>query len=165
MSDVPATTPPRHEPTVAPDAAELAGRLRLAIARLARQLRKTSESDLSPTQVATLATVDTSGPVTLGELAELERVAPPSITKAVQRLEEQGLVVKTTDADDRRFVRVSISPAGRDLLQRNRSRKNAWLARRLRELDDDARARLAEAAPILEALAGITHEVTEEDAR
>ena len=67
MSDVPAV-PPTTDQT-----AELAGRLRLAITRLARQLRQTSDSDLSPTQGSVLATVGKSGPLTLGELAELER--------------------------------------------------------------------------------------------
>lgn len=135
--------------------AELAGRLRLAIARLARQLRQTSEEDLTPTQLSLLATLDTAGPVTLGELAELERVAPPSITKAVGKLVERELVERTTDPDDRRVVRVELSGTGRALLERNRCRRNAWLAKRLGELDDDELARLADATSVLEHLAGL----------
>ena len=107
MSDVP--TPD--------ETAELAGRLRLAITRLARQLRQTSDTDLSPTQGSVLATVGTSGPLTLGELAELERVASPTITKVIALLHEKGLVDKITDPADRRFVRVQPArlPAGRTL--------------------------------------------------
>jgi DNA-binding MarR family transcriptional regulator len=135
--------------------AELAGRLRLAVARLARQLRQTAESDLSPTQLATIATLDRTGPVTLSELAALERVAPPSITRAVGRLVDGGLVVRHPDLHDRRITRVALTPAGRALLERNRSRRNAWLATRLRELPPDEVERLAAAADVLEHLAGL----------
>jgi DNA-binding MarR family transcriptional regulator len=135
--------------------AELAGRLRLAVARLARQLRQTSESDLSPTQLATIATLDRTGPVTLSELAALERVAPPSITRAVGRLVEAGLVTRHPDEQDRRITRVSLTAAGRALLEHNRSRRNAWLATRLRELSPDEVERLAAAAEVLEHLAGL----------
>jgi DNA-binding MarR family transcriptional regulator len=134
---------------------ELAGRLRLAIARLARQLRQTSEGDLTPTQLSLLATLDTGGPMTLGELAERERVAPPSITKAVSKLVDRRLVDRTTDADDRRIARVTLTGEGRTLLERNRCRRNAWLAKRLQELDDDQLARLAAATDVLEHLAGV----------
>lgn len=143
-------TDPRHDAT-----AELAGRLRLAIARLARQLRQTSETDLSPTQMATMATLDRQGPVTLGELAALERVAPPSITRAVGRLVDAGLVERRPDPSDRRVTRVALTDAGRTLLESGRSRRSAWLATRLRDLDDADLARLADAAPVLERLAGL----------
>jgi DNA-binding MarR family transcriptional regulator len=135
--------------------AELAGRLRLAVARLARQLRQTAESDLSPTQLATIATLDRTGPVTLSELAALERVAPPSITRAVGRLVEAGLVARQPDPHDGRITRVSLTAAGRALLERNRSRRSAWLATRLRELPPDEVERLAAAAEVLEHLAGL----------
>jgi DNA-binding MarR family transcriptional regulator len=143
------------EPTEPRGAPELAGRLRLAVARLARQLRQTSEDDLTPTQLALLATLDSAGPVTLGELAALERVAPPSITKAVGKLVERQLVERTPDATDRRVVRVALGQGGRELLERHRSRRNAWLATRLGELDDDDLARLAAATDVLERLAGL----------
>lgn len=153
MTPPPAPTGPITEGTEA--TAELAGRLRLAVARLARQLRQTSGVDLSPTQLATMATLDRTGPVTLGELAALERVAPPSITRAVGRLVESGLVERLPDAGDRRVTRVALTTAGRHLLEENRSRRNAWLATRLAELDPDELARLAAAAPVLEHLAGL----------
>lgn len=132
--------------------AELAGRLRLAVTRLARQLRQTADSDLSPTQASILATVSNHGPLTLGELADLERVASPTITKAIGLLHDKGLVAKATDPDDRRFVRVSLTPVGDALLERTRARKTAWLARRLEELSADDVARLAAATEVLEAL-------------
>ena len=140
-------------PMPVPDeTAELAGRLRLAVTRLARQLRQTSDSDLSPTQSAVLATLANHGPVTLGELAELERVASPTITKVTGILQERGLVVKVTDADDRRFVRVELTDAGHALVDRARARKTAWLARQLQDLSPAEVEQLAAATEVLEHL-------------
>jgi DNA-binding MarR family transcriptional regulator len=141
------------DPTVAPEAtAELASRLRLSVTRLARQLRQTADSDLSPTQGSILATVSNHGPLTLGELADLERVASPTITKAISLLHDKGLVAKTTDPEDRRFVRVTLTPAGQALLERTRARKTAWLARRLADLSPDQLDQLRTATELLEDL-------------
>ena len=145
MSAVPA------QPT-SDETAELAGRLRLAVTRLARQLRQTSDTDLSPTQGSVLATVGTSGPLTLGELAELERVASPTITKVIGLLHEKGLVDKITDPADRRFVRVQLTAEGEALLARTRARKTAWLARQLQDLSPEEIERLVAAADVLEHL-------------
>ena len=134
------------------ETAELAGRLRLAVTRLARQLRQTSESDLSPTQSAVLATLANHGPVTLGELAELERVASPTITKVTGILQERGLVVKVTDPDDRRFVRVGLTDEGHSLVERSRARKTAWLARQLQDLSPEELEQLVAAADVLDHL-------------
>ena len=140
------------EMPVPDETAELAGRLRLAVTRLARQLRQTSESDLSPTQSAVLATLANHGPVTLGELAELERVASPTITKVTGILQERGLVVKVTDPDDRRFVRVELTHEGQALVDRSRARKTAWLARQLQDLSPAEVEQLAAATEVLEHL-------------
>jgi DNA-binding MarR family transcriptional regulator len=134
------------------ETAELAARLRLAVTRLARQLRQTSDSDLSPTQSAVLATLANHGAVTLGELAELERVASPTITKVTGILQERGLVEKLPDPDDRRFVRVDLTADGRALVERSRARKTAWLARQLHDLPPEELGRLAAAADVLEQL-------------
>jgi DNA-binding MarR family transcriptional regulator len=134
------------------DTAALAARLRLSVTRLARQLRQTADTDLSPTQGSVLATISAHGPLTLGELAERERVASPTVTKVIGVLHDRGLVSKTTDPDDRRFVRVELTAEGAALLERNRARKNAWLARRLRELDADELERLLAATEVLEHL-------------
>ena len=140
-------------PMPTPDeTAELAGRLRLAVTRLARQLRQTSDSDLSPTQSAVLATLANHGPVTLGELAELERVASPTITKVTGILQERGLVEKVPDPADRRFVRVELTAEGEALVERSRARKTAWLARQLQGLPPEELERLAAAADVLEHL-------------
>ena len=134
------------------DAPALPERLRLAVTRLARRLRQQAEAPISPTQSAALATIDRRGPLTLGELAELERVQPPTVTAAVGRLEEQGLVDRERDPEDRRVSRVQVTPAGRKLLRETRSRKSAYLERRIAELSARDRATLERAAAVLERL-------------
>ncbi len=132
---------------------DLAERLRLAVTRLARRLRQHGDADdASPTQLSALATIERRGPITLGELASAERVQPPTITAAIDRLEGQGLVARRTDEQDRRVVRVEITSAGRKLLARNRSRKTAYLAKRLRALSPDDAATLHKATLILDRL-------------
>jgi DNA-binding MarR family transcriptional regulator len=132
--------------------ADLAARLRLAIARTARRLRQEAGEELSPSKTAALATIDRHGPLTPSELAARERIQRPTVTRIVARLEEDGLVQRTRDPQDRRSSLVALSPAGRELLARGRTRKDAYLARRLRELDADERATLQRAAAILERL-------------
>ena len=132
--------------------AELASRLRLAVTRLARRLRTQLPGDLSPSQLATLASVDRLGPITLGELSSVERVKPPTMTKIVACLEEQELVTRTVDQSDRRVARVEVTAEGRRRIERNRRQKDAYLAERLRTLDADERATLERAAAVLERL-------------
>ncbi len=129
---------------------DLAARLRLVVTRLSRQLRQRAVVDLTPSQTSALAALARTGPLTLGELAGIERVQPPSITAVVTRLEEKGLVARRQDPADRRVVRVEMTKEGRKLLARSRSRKDAELDRRLRTLTDDERSTLAAAASILE---------------
>jgi DNA-binding MarR family transcriptional regulator len=128
----------------------LAPRLRLVVTRLARRLRQHADATVSPTQLAALATIDREGSLTLGELAALEQVQPPTITAAVGRMEERGLVVRVRDLADRRVARVEITAEGHRLLERSRSRKTAYLERRLDALTPDEQETLAAAAGILE---------------
>jgi DNA-binding MarR family transcriptional regulator len=144
------TTTPARQQTVPKPA--LPARLRLAVTRLARRLRQQGETSASPTQLAVLATVERDGPLTLGTLAAVERVQPPTITAAVGRLEQRGLVRRLTDPDDRRVARVEITAEGRRLLEQSRSRKTAYLEQRLATLTADERTTLERAAEILERL-------------
>jgi DNA-binding MarR family transcriptional regulator len=132
--------------------ADLAVRLRLAIARTARRLRQEAGGELSPSQTTALATIDRHGPLTPSELALRERIQRPTVTRIVARLEEDGLVQRTRDPQDGRSSLVALTPAGRELLARGRTRKDAYLARRLCELDGEERATLQRAAAILERL-------------
>ena len=134
------------------DAAELPARLRLAIARLARRMRQEAGDDLSPSMTAALATIERHGPLAPSRLAELERIQRPTVTRVLRRLEEKGLVERSADPDDRRSAVVCVTTEGAALLKKLRSRKNAYLARRLRELPDDDVKALERAADVLERL-------------
>lgn len=131
---------------------ELVTRLRLAVMRLARRLRQQAEPGVTPSMLSALASIDYLGSVSLKELAELERVQPPTLTKIVARLEEAGLVRRDADSEDRRVSRVSLTREGKQFIQRARTRKDAYLTRRLGKLgarDVDA---LAAAVDALERL-------------
>ena len=131
---------------------ELAPRLRLAITRSARRLRQEAGGALSPSQGAALATIARHGPLTPSELATRERIQRPTATRVIKNLEADGLVVREGDPSDGRVSRVRVSTDGRRLLARSRTRKTAYLAKRLRRLDPEERAVLAKAAAILERL-------------
>jgi DNA-binding MarR family transcriptional regulator len=133
---------------------EAAARLRLAIVRTARRLRQEAAgaggTELSPTAAAALATVEGHGPLTPSELAEIERIKRPTGTRTLRQLEEAGLVDRTRDPADGRSALVSVNGAGRERLRRLRGRKNAYLARRMRDLPPEEVETLERAAGILE---------------
>jgi DNA-binding MarR family transcriptional regulator len=140
-----------------PSTTEVAAHLRLAIVRTARRLRQEAfEAEggrqLSPSLSAALASVENHGPLTPSELADRERIKRPTATRIVANLEALGLVTRTQDPEDGRAWLVATTPAGRELLRRLRTRKNAYLAKRFRNLDPDEIATLDRAAAILERL-------------
>ncbi len=137
------------------DSVALAGQLRLSITRLARILRQQDAGSLGPTMSSALATITHEGPLTLGELAAREHVAPPSITKVVDQLEAKDLVRRTQDRNDRRVTRVETSAAGRRHIAEARSRRAAWLALRLDDLPAEDLERLWAASGVLERLSRI----------
>ena len=143
------TDTPEHADVVDPDEVT---RLRLAVLRLARRLRQEAGDEVTSSQLSALSAIARSGPLTLGELAELERVQPPSITRIVGALEGDGLVERTPHPTDGRVTVVRLTPAGRGLLRRVRNRRDAWLADRLGSLDGRDRDVLAAARPVLERL-------------
>ncbi|MGZ8666619.1 MAG: MarR family winged helix-turn-helix transcriptional regulator [Solirubrobacterales bacterium] len=133
-----------------PELSSSAARLRLAITRAARRLRQEAPANLTPTSAAALATVERHGPLTPSELAKIERVKRPTATRTLRHLAELGLVDRTPDPADGRSALVSVTPAGRERLRRLRGRKNAYLARRMREMPEDDVRTLERAAEILE---------------
>ncbi|GAA2209799.1 MarR family transcriptional regulator [Nonomuraea monospora] len=136
--------------------AGLASALRVSLARLNRRLRRQAAAhSLTPTQFATLAAVERHSGITPGELAELEKVQPPSMTRVIAALEERGLVARTPHPTDRRQVTVSVTEDAEKLLKEERRRKEAWLTQRLKELSPEERSILRQAAPILEKLSKI----------
>lgn len=131
----------------------LASGLRISVMRLSRRMRQARSASLSPTQIATLATLERHGPMTLGELAAHERVQPPSMTRVIMYLDEAGLVTRDPHPTDGRQVIASVTDAGRELLEADRRRRDEWLAERLVELDPEEIAILERAATILDKIA------------
>jgi DNA-binding MarR family transcriptional regulator len=125
----------------------------MAIVRTARRLRQEAASEiggLTPTATSALAMIDRHGPLTPSELAEIERVKRPTVTRTLACLEREGLVERTRDPADGRSSLVSVNAAGRERLRRLRGRKNAYLARRMRALTDADVETLERATEILD---------------
>jgi DNA-binding MarR family transcriptional regulator len=137
--------------------AGLASALRISVSRLARRLRAERLArgvglELSDTQLAALAALERHEAMTPGELAEHEKVQPPSMTRVIAALEERGLVMRAPHPTDRRQVMLTATDQGNELVHQSRRLRDAWLAQRLRELSPAERATLRAAAPILEKL-------------
>jgi DNA-binding MarR family transcriptional regulator len=138
--------------------AGLATAMRISITRLARRLRVErlglgeTEVVLSDIQLAALAALERHQAMSPGELADHEKVQPPSMTRVIAVLEERKLVQRAPHPTDRRQVILTVTQEGRALVHRVRRRREAWLARRLQELTPEERAVLQKAAPILEKL-------------
>src|SRR3954453_4273740 len=134
---------------------DAAAQLRLGIVRTARRLRQEAAAEasgLTPPSTAALATIERHGPLTPSELAELERVKRPTVTRTLGCLEREGLVERTPDPVDGRSALVAINAAGRERLRRLRGRKNAYLAKRMRDLPVEDVYTLDRAAEILEGI-------------
>lgn len=131
----------------------LPSQLRLAVLRLSRRLRQEGVGQITASQLSALSTIAKHGELSLGELAATERVAPPSMTRIAGRLEEAGLVERRVDQADRRVALVAVTPTGRALLEETRTRRDAFLAVRLRRFSEEERRLLAQAVPLLERLA------------
>jgi DNA-binding MarR family transcriptional regulator len=138
--------------TLAATDLDVAARLRLAVTRLARRLRQESGEGLTPSQTSALANIERHGALTPSELATIERIQRPSATRVLGALSERNLIAREADASDRRVSRLKITREGAAVLKRGRSRKNAYLARRMRDLDADELDTLARAAELIERL-------------
>jgi len=140
------TTSTEHDERVA----EAAARLRLVIVRTARRMRQEAGGELSPTLVAALASIDRLGPLTPSELADVERIKRPTATRVAAALEREGLITRATDPSDGRASLLSLSPEGRALMKRLRKRKNAYLQKRIRPMEEEEIEALERTAEILE---------------
>jgi DNA-binding MarR family transcriptional regulator len=149
MSSEPVVAPPRDRRY---EDEEVASRLRSAVNRLQRRLRQEALGGLSPGQASALGSVRRLGQPTLGELAAVEQVQPPSMTRIVAALSDAGMVRREADPNDRRSARVRITPAGERAIERMRTAKNAFLRRRLAELSSDEQVQAAELVALLEHL-------------
>ncbi len=131
----------------------LAGRLRLSLIRLSRQLRRQDPSELSLAQLSALASVVRGGPLGVGQLAEIEDLPSPAATRLADSLEEAGLLARRANPADRRGVHLVATPEGAALLARREQAGSAWLAERLGCLGGADRAALERVVTPLEALA------------
>lgn len=127
----------------------LAARLRGTLLITSRRLRAERSTDLSEGQHAVLVRLSKAGPMTLGALAELEHVRPPSMTRTVQILIEAGLVERNPHPTDRRQVLVSVSAMGDKHIKETRRRRDEWLSRRLASLTAAERQTLSDAEEIM----------------
>jgi DNA-binding MarR family transcriptional regulator len=118
--------------------------------RLSRQLRRMDPNDLTIAQFSALATVVRSGPVGIGQLAELEVLPSPAATRLADKLEDAGLVERRANPCDRRGVQLVATAKGTDLLTRRAQVGNAWLAEHLNALDECDRVALERALTVLE---------------
>lgn len=139
--------------------AEIAARIRVVIARLARQLRQHSPGGLSPSQWSALAMVDTQGPLRIGDLADREGVSAPTATRVVASLEELGLLSRTSDPADRRTSYISLTDEGHGKLESIRRSQSTELVQRLSGMPADEVRRLVGLLPVLESLLTEDHEV------
>src|SRR5882724_10373087 len=131
---------------------ELASQLRFAVMRLSRRLRQHAPEDITPSQLSALTVIVRDRRLTLRQLAEAERVQPPTVTRVVDNLERKGLATRVPSEDDRRVAFVEPTAAGRTLVDTIRRRRDAYLAGRLRTFTPEERELLERAATLLERL-------------
>nr|WP_237565497.1 MarR family transcriptional regulator [Ornithinimicrobium cavernae] len=128
--------------------ARLAHDLRIACMRVSRRVRFETTSTIAPHQLSVIVRLAQSS-YTSGELATIERVSAPSMSRTVGALVELGLVERATDSDDGRVVRLSLTAAGQRELDEHRARRDAWMTQRLAGLTDEERELLARASELL----------------
>jgi DNA-binding MarR family transcriptional regulator len=149
MTDI-QTTNPNAPSRIDP---AMISRLRLAIARIHRQMAQASSGQgLTFAQLSALARVEQHGPLRLGELAARERVAASSMTRTLTPLTGAGLVGRAPDPQDGRSWLIEITAHGRAVLADIRRERSEMLAARVSRLTAERRAALYAAIPVLEAL-------------
>ena len=127
----------------------LATRLRVTLLRTSRRLRAERSGRLSEAQHAVLGIVFNHGPMAPGALAEREHVRPPSMTRTIRCLVDEGLVERSPHPTDRRQVLVSVSERGVQIVKETRRRRDQWLSRRLASLTTAERHTLSQAEEIM----------------
>jgi DNA-binding MarR family transcriptional regulator len=132
---------------------ELAARVHSAALHLLRRLAQDDRATgVSAARLSALSVLVFGGPRTIGALAGIEGVTPPTMTRLVAAMVADGLVERLEDPADRRVVRVQASASGRSLLLAGRDRRVATLAAMVKPLSPKERRRLDAAATIIEAM-------------
>ena len=139
-------------PTNLPRVPDSAAHLRQSVVTLARALRQETHGHFTPTQLSVFGSIYRHGPITLSALAARERLSAPTITKVVSVLEQQGIIDRISDPDDRRVCRVAVNAAGRRWADAHRAQRDAWLADQMARLTAKELATVTAAIPVLEKL-------------
>jgi DNA-binding MarR family transcriptional regulator len=141
----------------APDASasdgQIAARLRYVLVRMTRTLRREGNSNLSPSQISALATLEEFGPVRISALATHESIDPSVATRVVATLEAQGLTERQDDPEDKRASLIDLSDVGQKALDELWSERTIGLSARLERLTSNERQKVEAALPILEKMA------------
>ena len=145
-------TKPQRAAKMTPEHIELAMRLRIAFALIARAQRREIPERLTPVQISALCKVDLYGPIRLGDLAACEQVAGPTMSRVVTSLESGGFVTRAPDPTSARSSQVTITARGREQIDAVRRDRTHVMARRLAGLDPEHRSALHAALPAIEAL-------------
>jgi DNA-binding MarR family transcriptional regulator len=133
----------------------VADRLHSAAIHILRSLRRTDEATgLSPARLSALSVIVFGGPLSLADLAAAEQVRPPTMSKIVGALEEEGLVKRSPDPNDGRAIRLSATATGVRVLERGRRMRVESLTARLQTLDRHEVAALDHAVEIMERVGG-----------
>jgi DNA-binding MarR family transcriptional regulator len=127
-------------------------RFRLALLRVVRNIRSHTIESVTPSQVAVLSTLIRHGPSTVGQIATYEKVKPPSASRIITALEEQGLVHRTPDPEDRRSATISLTKAGERYVEQVKQAEATWLGERIATLAGDDIDVIRAAIPVLERL-------------
>ncbi len=126
----------------------LASDLRIACQHVSRRVRFESTADVAPHQISVLAALR-HNPRTPGELAEIERVSAPSMTRTVNCLVERGFVDRDSHPSDGRQKLLTLTAQGRAILERTARARDDWMVRQLERLSADERALLRRATDLL----------------
>jgi DNA-binding MarR family transcriptional regulator len=141
-------------PSALDNDAEIAARLRVALGRLHRLLlQQPGAHQVSFAQLSALVMIERHGPIRVGDLAQKERVAAPSMTRTLAGLVAAGWVEREPDPEDGRSFTVTLTASGHRLIAKVRQERTATLVQGMDRLSDDQRAALRDAIPVLEQLA------------
>ena len=137
---------------------ELAARLHSSVLHLLRRLAQEDRATgVSPPRLSALSVLVFGGPRTIGALATIEGVTPPTMTRLVAAMAADGLVDRLADAADRRLVRVEATERGRELLLKGRDRRVATLAAMIGPLTPKERRRLEATSSIIDGMLAADH--------
>jgi DNA-binding MarR family transcriptional regulator len=133
--------------------ASSAARLRLALTRVIRALRRHGDSSLTPSQVSALSTLEEFGAMRISAIATYESLGAPAATRVVASLEELGLVLRRSDPEDKRASLIDLTERGRATLSELWCERTLDITAMLERLSPKERATIEAALPALEKIA------------